>query len=288
MGHPLKFFKNKEVYFVSSRTESGLPFHNAERYDPLFRSILARALSLYPVELIAFTLEANHLHLMVAAITPEHVSGFVGYVKQELAHLVNLDEGRVKRTIWCDGFDAPAIEEEGVILHYLMYIYTQSRSIRSNYCNSFAMLSSWQYSSTHARRNRQGEIVKPEESHLLTIDPLSWIKRLNPDTPVHVLRTRMMQAVFEARKAGEQPSYYSDSTEQSEQDKLYVPTKRGQRSYCIIRNKERRIAYLTFIKESRAKCREVLAEWRKGNHHIPWPPGFFPPSAIRRANVIDF
>ena len=287
MGHPLKFFLHHQVCFITSRTEDGLPFRNAARYDPLFRSILARAQTLFPVEILAFTLEANHLHMLLAPINPEDVPAFVGYVKQELAHLANYDSKRRKKTVWCDGYDSPLMREEQVIIYYMSYIYTQSRSLRNPLCNSFSMFAKGKHEAVLPRRNRQGQEVKGD-AHTLTLDPISWLRRLHPSSTDEELRTRLLTTIIKVRGEGVHLPFISDFREQTEQEKLYVPTKHGRRLYGIFNDIGLRVEFLMFIKAARAECRKALAEWRKGNYHYPWPAGFFPPHAIRRANAITY
>ena len=52
-------------------------------------SILVTALVLSPVRLIAYDLQINHLHMLLIPINSEDVPEFVGYIQQELAHVVN-------------------------------------------------------------------------------------------------------------------------------------------------------------------------------------------------------
>jgi REP element-mobilizing transposase RayT len=99
-----------------------------QRFNPLFLAILARAQTLYPVEIVAFILNANHLHLLLIPIDPINFSLFVGYVKQELSHAVNRIKGIRKKTIWCDGYDSPLLLDAMNAKHYMSYIYTQAQT----------------------------------------------------------------------------------------------------------------------------------------------------------------
>ena len=288
MGHPLKFFLNKSIFLVTSRTEEGLPFFNSARYDPLFRSIVARAQTLYPVTLLAFTLEANHFHLLLSPITPENVPLFIGYIKQELAHLVNYDEKRIKKTIWADGYDSPIMEEEEVVLYYFCYLYTQSVSSRTNYCNSFAMLLFGKSEQNLPRRNRQGVEVNDNSTYTLTVDPISWLRKFHPTWSDKQLRRHVIAIVTKARRKGVRLPFLTEFREPNANEKAYVPKKRGRRLYGIFRDVSLRVKLLLFIRKAKKECRIALEEWRKGNYHYPWPPGFFPPSAVRRANVLFY
>src|SRR5690606_33506444 len=128
MTNPLKHFVHGELYCITSRTEEGLPFFALEFWGPLYHSILARALEQYPVELVAHLLMPNHLHLMIIPINPEDVPNFIGYIKQELAHAVNQCDGRMKRTIWDEGYDSPVILDYDKAIETLVYIFTNSQN----------------------------------------------------------------------------------------------------------------------------------------------------------------
>jgi len=287
MPNPIKYFEHGELYLVTSRTEEGLPFKNSLLYSVLFEAILARALFLYPVHIIGFTLEANHLHLLLCVINPEHLPLFVGYVKQELAHATNRFRGRKKKTVWCEGYDSPVLLGEKEALHYLTYIYTQARSNRTSLCNSWDMFSSGTLSKECKRRHRSSlKTDSEEESHILTLSPFAWIKTLCPERAEGEIRDDIVKRVMDARSEGRITSFDPIEAENPENDDLYIPKKRGMRMFCICWNIERRKAYLEFIRASIEKCREVLTLWRKGHFEVMWPPGFFPPSAVRRANLI--
>ncbi len=107
---------------ITSRTEEGLPFVPTAFMNEIVWSALAAALSKYWVELICFSVEANHLHIILRVIDPEAVPLFVGYAKQEIAHRVNRLLGRRKRTIWAEGYDSPTILDLNKTLDQIAYV----------------------------------------------------------------------------------------------------------------------------------------------------------------------
>ena len=179
------------------------------------------------------------------------------------------------------------MDGEKVITYYMCYIYTQARSLRNSLCNSFSMLKNGKYEVVAPRRNRQGQKVKGDP-HTLTLDPISWLRRLHPTRTDEELRSQLLATIIKVRGEGVHLPFVSDFREQTEQEKLYVPTKHGRRLYGIFDDIGLRIEFLLFIKAARKECRKALNEWRKGNFTYPWPAGFFPPHAIRRANAITY
>lgn len=117
-----KFFINNSVVMISSRMEEGLYLVPTAFVNRIIRSVLATAQTRHPVDLIAFVVQPNHLHLILRVLTPEDVPQFVGYVKQELAHRINRLLGRRKRTIWARGYDSPVILDKAKTLTQIVYV----------------------------------------------------------------------------------------------------------------------------------------------------------------------
>jgi REP element-mobilizing transposase RayT len=122
MPSPRKIFIHNSVVMITSRTEEGLPLVPTAFMNEIVWSALAAAQSRYWVDLISFTVEANHLHFILRVINPEAVPLFVGYAKQEIAHRVNRLLGRRKRTIWAEGYDSPIVLDFNKTLDQIAYV----------------------------------------------------------------------------------------------------------------------------------------------------------------------
>ena len=207
MPNPLKFFEHGSLYFITSRTEEGLPFKEAHLFSEALEAILARALELYPVDLVAYDLEANHIHMLLCAQNPEHLPLFVGYVKQELPHMVNGIRGRQKKTLWCEGYDSLVLLGESEAMHYIAYLYNQNYSSRMTYCNSWQMFASGRYTKLCKRRYRthaqnENDNTSPVS---LKISPFAWLKRLSLNSAVEI-KAELLQMIAEARKIKDRKS----------------------------------------------------------------------------------
>ena len=66
----------------------------------------------------------------------------------------------------------------------------------------------------------------------------------------------------------------------------YAPKKFGKRMWCICSNVPLRVAFINFIKDLRARAKEVKHRWLNGGWMEPFPPGLFPPCLPALANII--
>lgn len=311
MPSPPKYIENGGLYLVTSRTEEGLPFLDEVKWKPIFEAIMARAAVLFPVEVVAYCLMANHFHLILVPINPEQFPAFVGYVKQELSHIVNRLKGRRKKTIWCEGYDSPILLGYHEAIHYLTYCYTQPQTIHKvARIEDYKGASSWQqfisckYTSTHKRLHRtnfrhhnkrerlstQQEDCDNQEEHTLTLNPFVFIKNLAPNKSADDVKSEIIKEVRRiedncANERKEKNIKLNNHQRLSDPD-TYVPSKFGRRMLFICWNKELNKRFLYWIKDSIAECKAVLARWRLGEISIPWPPGFFAPRLPWLASLV--
>ncbi len=301
MPNPLKYIEHGSPYVVTSRTEEGLPFADGRRFRSIVEAIMARAQELYPVDLSAYDLGANHFHMIIVPQDPEDFTRFVGYVKQELAHAVNRIRGRKKKTVWCDGYDSPILLGYSEALYYVAYCYTQAqaahqadtieeREENKEGATSWGQFISGSYSRTYKRLYRtdfaqgidQDEKRREKRSeHTLVLSPYAWLKRVAPTMPEEEAKAEVIRRVRELeqqfRTERQEKGIAIKKHTSPERAESYVPTKRGVRMQCICWDIPKRIQFLRWTKERIEKCRAVLSLWRKGDRTVAWPPGFFPP-----------
>lgn len=106
-----KYFVNRSVHLVTSRTEEGLPIVASFLLNFIIWGILARARGKFRVRICHFVFLANHFHMLIVVDNPEHVPAFVGYVKCEIAHAINRLLGRRRKTIWMECFQGSSTEQ---------------------------------------------------------------------------------------------------------------------------------------------------------------------------------
>ena len=125
------FISNKP-YFITSRTQEGLPLVCSTPMNMIIQGVVAKAQELYPVRLCHYKFMANHFHIIFVALDPTNASSFVGYIKTELAHAINHMLGREKRTIWDAGFDSPELLDAETTISKIAYIY--ANAAKANLC----------------------------------------------------------------------------------------------------------------------------------------------------------
>ena len=292
MPRLVKYFEPGLPFLVTSRTEEGLPFRTTKDFNTLFYSILARAQKLYPVHVCAFCLMPNHFHMMLVPINPEVTPLFVGYVKQELAHAVNRLLGRRKHTIWCEGYDSPALLGEDEVLEYLCYIYTQAQ--KANLVNSIEQYpgaSSWEMFSGSKRQlsfplsNRISPLQFDKDKKVeLTLNPFAWTKLLRvqksetelKDEVIHIVRAKETELAALRREKG-QVVMGAKKLQARQINTTYQPKEYGRKMLCLCRNLHFRKAFISFYQYLRRRAQRILRLWKKGGQYLPWPPGLFPP-----------
>ena len=123
MSNPRKYFPHGSVLFTTFSLEQGLLLLSNPLSLCIIQSCIARALELYPVRLCAVNAEGNHIHMVYVVICPTAAANFIGYLKAEIAHRMNILFGWKKRTVWCDGYDSPVVLTARRALIALAYLY---------------------------------------------------------------------------------------------------------------------------------------------------------------------
>jgi hypothetical protein len=65
----------------------------------------------------------------------------------------------------------------------------------------------------------------------------------------------------------------------------YRPKRSGKRMWCLADKRSLRISFIKFFKKLMATARSVRERWRQGETSVRYPPGLFPPSMPKLANV---
>jgi len=262
----------------------------------------------------------NHVHLVVLVEDPGDVKSFVERFKCETAHAVNRLMGRRQVTVWCEGYDSPAILTIEDLIEKLAYVYANPvRAHRTESIDDYLGVSSWgMFSSrqltkqvTRIRRphlkplprtplsltqqQQLADAVEQASSETLgfSLVPDAWTKAFpNSLTPQEVnqrviKRIREIEAEFSLireAKGIRLPSRQAIINQPI--DLPYSPTTFGRRMWCICWDVSLRVSFIALIKSLRAQASEVRKRWREGNRHAPFSPGLFPPCQPPLANLL--
>lgn len=130
MGRPLRFFESKKrLYFITNRTVHGrLLMSPSPRVNNIIGGVIGRALTLFDVNLYAFTFLSNHPHLILAAAEGE-LSRFMQYIESNIAKKVG-DLVGWKDKFWARRFSAEPILDDDALIGKLRYIF--SHGVKEN------------------------------------------------------------------------------------------------------------------------------------------------------------
>jgi hypothetical protein len=70
-------------------------------------------------------------------------------------------------------------------------------------------------------------------------------------------------------------------------DLSYRPDRNGVKTWCLSDRRSIRIAFIKTLKKLMKEARQVLTLWRTGDMSVKYPPGLYPPSMPKLANMIS-
>jgi len=320
MSRPPRILLPQTCVLITSRVQQGLPFVCTPLMERIIWSALAAAYALHPIKIISFVVMGNHVHLIVLVEDPGDVKGFVERFKCETAHAVNRLMGRRQVTVWCEGYDSPAILTIEDLIEKIAYVYANPvRAHRTDSIDNYSGVSSWgmftsRQLTKHVTRIRR-PLLKPlphrplsltqqqqradaverasNETLEFSLAPNAWTKAFpNSLTPQElnqklIKRIREIEAEFSLlRKAKGIRLPSRQAIIKQPIDLPYSPTSFGRRMWCICRDIPLRASFIALIKSLKAQASEVRKRWGEGHRHEPFPPGLFPPCQPSRANLL--
>ena len=307
------------IHFITFRTEEGLPFVPLEFMNILISSALARAQRLYPVDIICFVVQANHVHLLVRVTNPEHVSSFIGYFKAESAHYLNRLLDRRQRTVWAERFDSPAVLDINKALE--LFAYCTLNPVKDGLVSSmkeYPGVASYKHlvkgenyvPAKSIPRDKVPALLNPANpqqenktlssyfssekfqdiSIVLSPETLRLAYPSTKDRSPEDFRQQLLQTIatyeenYRIDHAGKPPLGAAKLVSSS----LLAPRKpptNGKKMICLSSCKDLRRAFIASFKRLRTLCRLTFEKWRNG-HVSPYPPGMFAPHPPRVSNFI--
>lgn len=320
MSRPPRLLLPHTVVLLTSRVQQGLPFTCTPLMEKVLWSALAVACNLYPVKIISFVVMGNHIHIIALVEDPANIEGFMERFKCETAHAVNRLLGRRQVSVWCEGYDSPAILTIEDLIEKMAYVYANPvRAHRTDSIENYQGLSSWEMFtsgnlSREVKRIRRpslerlpkGRLTQGQQQYIanrveqkcdenlsFTLHPKAWMKafknqKSSEDLDKRVLiRVRQIENEFadlRRQKKVRLPS--APEVVAQQMDIPYSPTSFGRRMWCICHDISIRASFISFIKTLRAKAKEIRNRWRHGDWSEPFPPGLFPPCPPPLANLL--
>jgi REP element-mobilizing transposase RayT len=318
----MKYHPSGSVLFITFTVEEGLLLQSNPLCLAIIRSCLAAAQKLYPVRVCHILVEATHVHLVLVVRNPDDVPGFVGHFKTESAHMLNKVLGRKKRTVWCEDYDSPKVLSLAKAMAIIPYLY--SNPPKDNLVGSieeYPGFSSWgmYQSGEHVKKwkrlrryhfraltpdshnlrgyTKEAERLLGESSELetFTLEPNAWLEAFGVTEPQEqervnrrlVERVRTLERRAQRKREREKKTVIGRERLISQKiDLTYRPSRKGKRTWCLAHKRSIRIGYIRMLKKLRQEARAVLALWRSGDTSVRYPPGLYPPSMPKLANVL--
>jgi REP element-mobilizing transposase RayT len=318
----MKYHPSGSVLFVTFSVEEGLLLLSNPLCLAIIRSCLAAAQKLYPVRICHLLVEATHVHFVVVVRDPDDIPAFLRHFKTESAHALNSLLGRNKRTIWCAGYDSPTVLTMTKTIGVIGYIYCNpAKDNLVGTVDEYPGFSTWKMFRTGQLTKLWKRIRRPQyraltpdshnlngytreaerllnESHEIepfTLEPNAWLEAFKITDPAQQeqINTRIIQLIryLEVRAERKRKQQHKrvigrEKLKRQELDVTHQPNRKGKRMWCLSDNRPARIEYVRFFKKLKQEARRVLALWRMGDTSAKYPPGLYPPSMPKLANVI--
>jgi REP element-mobilizing transposase RayT len=322
MNKKMKYHPHGSVLFCSFSLEEGLLLLANPLCEAIIKSCLARACELYPVRICHIIVEATHVHLVMVVINPDHVEAFHRYFKAESAHMINGLLGRNKKTLWCEGYDSPIVLTPKRALMAIAYLYSNpAKDNLETSIDRYPGFSSWKMFMSGKLTRQWKRLRRPkftpiardannlrgytkfaadilddsQEVLTFTLEPNAWMdafgyrsaeqqERVNK---LLIARIRLLEKRAEERREKEGRRVMGRERLMAQVfDTTYRPQRSGRRMWCLSEKRSVRVAFIRFFKALMQKAREVRERWKLGDVTVPYPPGLYPPSMPKLANVL--
>lgn len=322
MPNPRKIVLSGIPMLITSSIQHGLPLVPTSYLNLILEGILARAQTLYPIEICAYCFLANHFHMVAVVQNPTHLSDFMERFKSESALAINKLMGYERHNVWCDGYDSPLLLTVDDVIEKLVYLYINPT--RDNLVNSieeYPGLNTWKeflagggsricprisrrsiqkltrsrYSMKQQESLAAALAAKATESSELKISPDAWMYHFNIlneqdrrkiNKRVYERVTRAENLFKEERKLKRFAVFGPLALKSQPIDKPYIPQRTGRRTYCICSNVSVRIAFLTFVKKLVKAAQEWYQRALQLDYSLDFPLGLFRPSLPSNGNFL--
>jgi hypothetical protein len=237
--------------------------------------------------------------------------------------MINRLLGRGKRTVWCEGYDSPVVLTPIRALVAIAYLYANpAKDNLEKSIDTYPGFSSWKsFQSgvtthqwkrlrrthfpfiTRDANNLRGYtklaheiLAKSEEVQTFTLEPNAWMEafgytsqevqqRINKRL---VERIRLLEHRAEVRRVKNHKRVMGRERLLTQVfDTTYRPQRSGRRMWCLSEKRSIRVTFIRFFKELMHKARAVRQRWKLGDVTVPYPPGLYPPSMPKLANVFS-
>lgn len=317
-----KLVRKGTVQFVTTTVEQDLMFPANPLVELILRKCLAQALKLYGIVISHLLFETTHLHLLITIGNPEDLKDFMRHFKAESAHAINRLLGRRKRTVWCEGYDSPTILDLDKAIEMISYLYSNpAKDDLEDSIDKYPGFSTWRsfvkgeqtFKSVYLARD---DFRKLSDNRVLTyreysnearilsrgrkrnsfrIFPDAWMQAFGVAAPEEIKKVneRIVRRVREREQEAREERIREGRSVigarklmNTQIGQAFLPRRSGIKTICLASSKKVRAAFIERAKRLFALGREIYEQWKKGEWHIPYPIGLYPPPYPRRAELL--
>lgn len=138
-------------------------------------------------------------------------------------------------------------------------------------------------------------LAKAKEFHTFTIKPNGWMKCFGITDPKEIeeINREIVQMVRntekenrEARKKENKRVIGAKRLVTAPINPFYRPQRTGRRMLCICHDKKIRRQFINTVKDLIERAKRVYRLWMLGDFSLKYPPGLYPPSFPKLANLL--
>jgi REP element-mobilizing transposase RayT len=305
MPKPPRILLPKTLVFITSRVQQGLPFVHHPTMSKSLWGIIARAQTLYNVEICALMFMGNHFHILAVVKDQSAIPAFMRRIKTESAHMVNKYLDRRQCSVWCDGYDCvPLLTFEDAIDKFV-YLYTNPTRARiSKTINNYQGVNTWEmFISSHnekscywrGRISSKSSEQKNENLHKFTLSPYNWAKTVfKMELENDEIKNQIVDLVTAFEKSLETKASLIQREQNLKLDikktikalQNFKPKKFGRRMWCICSDLNRKMMFLHYIKCLKDTAKKVYERWKLGDFSPQYPIELFAPKYPKILNPV--
>lgn len=301
---------NKLVLHVTNRTISGLPFVCRLFMSLIIRMLLAKAQTLFQVQICHFQWMGNHFHMILAGRAAA-ISLFMGYFQGEVAKYIKLVFPKLyKGAFWCGRFKEQRLCTAMDVMNKIIYIYANpTRANLVKTISDWPGVSSWKmykegacdFSACFVTLRNFRKIAKRLPS-LKDSKAVNVLHSMGTDVYNFQLYPNVWKRCFvESKHWSDEYIYNTIMSRIAEREKLlaqergsravlgtfalrhqairqdYEPKSKHKTPFIICHDPELRIRFIQSYREFCLKCRQAWEKWRLGLLDVIFPPGCYRP-----------
>lgn len=300
MARALRFVPPGAVVEITTRTVHGrLLLRPSAEVNDLILGVLGRAQHLFGIEIHAFVVMSNHMHILASVRDAAQLAGFMSFVNGNIAREVGRLHGWRER-FWGSRYSAIIVADQAAEVDRLKYILKNGvkeglvssprlwpgASSVAPLTTGAPLVGSWHDRSAEYQSRRRGGHTSAGQfktTYSITLSPLPCWRNLDPDAHRNAVAELVTQIEAELAAAYTAASHIGQPFVANQiltahphdlpTDSDSSPAPLVHASSSLVR-RAFKAAYRSFVDAFRA----AAACLRRGDRHVEFPQAAFPPA----------